>query len=227
MGWFTKSEKERLLEKIRDSRYVKKSDFIYWLSQNRVIYNRSTSWDELIHDLKDSKKIGIRKLENYLKSRIEEDRKAKLESKKRQSEKLKDVLKKGGEFEKIVARWAKRKFQAEKTKTNELVSGRTSKRPYEIDVHLFISGGFWKNDSHMWIECKNRKSSIKRNDMHHFRGKAEDIKDAFESDVEDFCFDELVYVSTSKFDGDALGYAKEYEIQCFQYIDGKFKEVEY
>ncbi|UCD14051.1 MAG: hypothetical protein JSW60_01145 [Thermoplasmatales archaeon] len=225
MGWFTKSEKEKLLEKIRDSKYVKKSDFIYWLSQNRVIYNKSTSWDELIPDLKESKKIGIRKLENFLKSRIEEDRKVKLERKKKQSEKLKDVLEKGGEFEKVVAKWAKRKFQAEKSTNNELVKGKTSKRPYEIDVHLFIDGGYWKNDRHIWIECKNRKSSIKRTDMHQFKEKAEDIKDAYESDIEDFCFDELVYVSTSKFDGDALGYARKHDIQCFQYSDRKFIEV--
>lgn len=130
--------------------------------------------------------------------------------------------KKGHDFEKKVAKWAKEFFSADKVETNILMNGNNVKRPYEIDVHVHKAGLLTSED--IWIECKNIKSSIKRTHMFKLLSSANDIKDACEAGREKFYFDKLVFVSTSNFDVDALSYAAENNIACFHY-DGENMEL--
>ena len=130
--------------------------------------------------------------------------------------------KKGHDFEKKAAKWAKEFFSADKVETNILMNGNKVKRPYEIDVHVHKTGLLTSED--ILIECKNIKSSIKRTHMFKLLSSANDIKDACEAGREKFYFDKLVFVSTSNFDVDALSYAADNNIACFHY-DGKNMEL--
>lgn len=130
--------------------------------------------------------------------------------------------KKGHDFEKKVANWAKEFFSADKVETNILMNGNEVKRPYEIDVHVHKTGLLTSDD--ILIECKNIKSSIKRTHMFKLLSSANDIKDAYEAGREKFYFDKLVFVSTSNFDVDALSCAAANNIACFHY-DGKNMEL--
>lgn len=130
--------------------------------------------------------------------------------------------KKGHDFEKKVAKWAKRYFNADKVKTNILMNGLRVKRPYEIDVHVHRKR--FLSEADIWIECKNISSSIKRTHIFKLKSSAEDVEDAYNADREDFYFDRLAFVSTSKFDVDALSYADDNDIACFHY-DGKKYEL--
>ena len=56
--------------------------------------------------------------------------------------------KRGHKFEKRVARWAKRYFDAEKVETNILMNGLRVKRPYEIDVHVYWESGLLFKEEH-------------------------------------------------------------------------------
>lgn len=126
--------------------------------------------------------------------------------------------KKGHDFEKKVAKWAKRYFNAGEVKTNILMNGLRVKRPYEIDVHVHRKR--FLSEANIWIECKDISSSIKRTHIFKLKSSAEDIEDAYNVDREDFYFDRIAFVSTSKFDADALSYADDNDIACFHY-DGK------
>ncbi|MCK4348701.1 MAG: hypothetical protein KAW47_08800 [Thermoplasmatales archaeon] len=130
--------------------------------------------------------------------------------------------KKGHDFEKKVAKWAKRYFNAGEVKTNILMNGLRVKRPYEIDVHVHRKR--FLSEANIWIECKDISSSIKRTHIFKLKSSAEDIEDAYNVDREDFYFDRLAFVSTSKFDVDALSYADDNDIACFHY-DGKKYEL--
>jgi len=131
--------------------------------------------------------------------------------------------KKGHDFEKKVAKWAKRYFNAGEVKTNILMNGLRVKRPYEIDVYVHQRWALIM-EADIWIECKNISSSIKRTHIFKLLSSAKDIEDAYEADREDFYFDRLAIVSTSKFDVDALSYAEDNDIACFHY-DGKKYEL--
>ena len=131
--------------------------------------------------------------------------------------------KKGHDFEKKVAKWAKEYFSADKVETNILMNGNTVKRPYEIDVYVHRTVLLLFGED-IWIECKNIKSSIKRTHIFKLLSSAKDIEDARDAGREKFYFDKLAFVSTSKFDVDALSYAEDNDIACFHY-DGKKYEL--
>lgn len=137
---------------------------------------------------------------------------------------------KGHDFEKKVARWAKRYFDADVVEKNILKNGLKVKRPYEIDVHVIkniTSQGWFGNNVNridILIECKNIKSSIKRTHVFKLLNTAKDIYEAHKASREEFHFDYFAIVSASKFDIDALSYAGDNDIACFQY-DGKKYEL--
>lgn len=131
-----------------------------------------------------------------------------------------NTYEKGKKFEIIVEKWAKRKYNADFSKRNIRMRGNSKKIPYQIDIHLNCKKFIGEND--IWIECKDLGSSIKARNMQLFAKKAEDIENACYNGIEEFCFDKLVYVSTSDFDYDALKVAEEEDIDCFQYTNGRF-----
>lgn len=131
--------------------------------------------------------------------------------------------KKGHDFEKRVATWAKRRFGAKSVKLNQLANGLTVARPYEIDVHVQYEGsGFFVDTSDLWIECKNIKSSIKRKEILDLVAKAADVFAACNKGRMGFYFDRLAIVSTSQFDHDALAYAKQNDVLCVHFDGQKF-----
>ena len=219
MVWFlsrnksrNKSRREELLNEIKRSK-TKKGEFIKWLEKHDLFFKKSVSWKELIDDLSHRRKPTNKELAEYIKDM------RKTMSKVRTSS-ITPRHEKGHKFEKKVARWAKRYFNADDVKTNILVNGLSSKRPYEVDVHV-IKGRFLRKD--IWIECKNRKSSIKRVDVFKLLSAAKDIEGACKDGREDFYFDRLAIVSTSDFDLDALSYAEDNDVACFRYTNNKYE----
>ena len=66
------------------------------------------------------------------------------------------------------------------------------------------------------------KQTIKRNIILDYVGRFKDINEAVDRGLskDDYYFDGLIIVSTSKFDIGALGIAKEEDVDCW-YYDGK------
>lgn len=131
--------------------------------------------------------------------------------------------KKGLTFEERVAKWAKRKFKADDVYLRTRARAYARKQPCEIDVHVHKIKGFFGGKSHdIWIECKNVSSSIKHRDMLHFVSKATSIEYACELGIEEFYFDYLIYVTTSRFDHDALFFATKYDVACYVFENNNF-----
>jgi hypothetical protein len=126
---------------------------------------------------------------------------------------------KGRGFEDQVAAWARRRFNADFAKP-DWVRGAVGVRPHQVDVHVRKTkrGGHDCND--IWIECKNVKGTIKRTHIYKLVNDAQMVYKAWKKRVEDYYFDGLMVVSTSKFDIDARNYANEYGVLCV-YFDGK------
>lgn len=121
---------------------------------------------------------------------------------------------KGHRFEQEVALWVKEKLKADLVETNILVSGLSVRRPYEVDVYVRKKRSFPLVPMDIWVECKDRQSSIKRKDIANLVSKAEDVFQAYKAGRERFYFDRLALVSTSKFDFDALAYADQTDVLC-------------
>lgn len=99
--------------------------------------------------------------------------------------------------------------------TNERVKGKKSIHPFEIDIHVV----FYKQGTHhLWLECKNLKRKIKRNDVFVLEAKNNDIGSFWTS-----VFDCLGIVSTTDFDSDALSIAKAKNIACIYYEKGRYR----
>jgi len=132
---------------------------------------------------------------------------------------------KGREFEKKVARWAKRRFKTNEVKTNIFMYGLHVKKPYEVDVWVHEERLLGLEEFDTWIDCKALESRVKREHVQLLVAKAGDIKAAKDEGKEKFYFDQLAIASTSKFDDDALSYANEHDVACF-YYDGKTFNLE-
>ena len=125
-------------------------------------------------------------------------------------------------LEQKVMAWAKRKFDAE-VDTRYQVNGLSVKRPYEVDVWVRIPGGFLKRTKDLWIECKDRRESIKRRDISDLINKAKDVYQAANVGREDSYFDQLMFVSTSSYDSDALALADQEGVACIIYDGTRFR----
>ena len=143
-----------------------------------------------------------------------------------ESVKKQTTTEKGEAFEKKVARWAKRKFNAAGVEMNQLFKGKTAVRPFQIDIVIRV-----KDDRVLWIECKDRKASIKRTEIFKLWDSASDVKKALPSFVWSSSEEQikmnwsyLVFVSTSHFDHDALNFARERNIGCYEYDGKTFQE---
>ena len=127
-------------------------------------------------------------------------------------------------FEKQVAAWAKKQLKADFAKT-DLATG-LGKRSHQVDVHVQIKGkGLFGKTADIWIECKDRKSSVKTADVFKLVGYAKDVFRAFKADREDLYYNGLMIVTTSKFDIDALNYANQFDVLCVCF-DGKKYEAQ-
>jgi len=140
---------------------------------------------------------------------------------------------KGQAFEEKVAKWAKRNFKLDKVERNKLFKGKTTVRPFEIDiVGSKKATSLLTYPEVFWIECKDRKGTIKRTDIEKFKNSAIEVKKAVPSltwsglskEQVMMNWSHLIFVSTSSFDADALNVAAKNKIACY-YYDGKtYKE---
>lgn len=140
--------------------------------------------------------------------------------------------KNGKAFEAKVARWAKKQFDAAEVKRNQLFKGKTAVRPFEVDIVLWTRGPFLASGDVIWIECKDRKESIKRADIFKFLESARDVKRTVAlvfvkplTDKTGEDWDYLIMVSTAKFDVDAIGFAKQSKVACYYYDGRTFQEI--
>ena len=96
---------------------------------------------------------------------------------------------------------------------NDLVRGYSVKRPYEVDVHAFISEGFLiKKRTDVWVECKAHK--VKRDHIIKLVAAAEDVRLAASNRIAEWYPDILVACSNKGFDIDALGWADMKGVYC-------------
>jgi len=139
---------------------------------------------------------------------------------------------KGQAFEAKVARWARKEFGAVLVKQNQLFKGKTAVRPFEVDIVLWTKAGVVAAEDVIWIECKDRKASIKRTDIFKLLESARDVKRTVGptpfvrmTDKRGEEWDYLVFVSTAKFDADAVNFAEKNNVACY-YHDGRaFQKV--
>lgn len=133
--------------------------------------------------------------------------------------------KKGHDFEKQVAAWARRKFKGS-TEVDKNAKGLVGVRPHNIDVKLQIKKGRWSSDTDdIWIECKckEEKSSVKRTEILKLIDAAQDVyKYAKSLNIDVIWYNGLMFASNVRFDEDALNYANEFDVLCVQYESGKF-----
>lgn len=134
--------------------------------------------------------------------------------------------KKGHDFEKQVAAWARRKFKGS-TEVDKNAKGLVGVRPHNVDVKLqIIKKGLFSSDTDdIWIECKckEEKNSVKRTEILKLIHDAQDVyKYAKSSNVNVIFYNGLMFVSNVRFDEDALNYANEFDVLCVQYESGKF-----
>lgn len=124
---------------------------------------------------------------------------------------------KGEVFEKKVATWLKRQIKPKELLSNQFFKGKTAVRPHQVDLVVRT-----KNDYIIWVECKDRKGSIKRTDILKLANAAKDVKDTvglyWTKPLQ--AWDYLFFVSTAKFDADAINFAKQQDMGCY-YYDGK------
>lgn len=116
----------------------------------------------------------------------------------------------GAKLESRVARWLKSQFDWTSVKRRELMRGKISKRPYEVDVHAQKKK--WRRQADLWVECKAYR--IKRTHVTKLVESARDVKDAVEGDIEEWYPDMLMLASNKGFDIDAIGMANKYCIYC-------------
>ncbi|MDI3287337.1 hypothetical protein [Polyangium sp. 15x6] len=67
--------------------------------------------------------------------------------------------------------------------------------------------------THAWVECKNRKTSVKRADIEKLSGAVQDVRHNARAPWKP---DEVIIVSAGGFDDDALSLADTYGFVCYQ-----------
>ena len=66
---------------------------------------------------------------------------------------------------------------------------------------------------HIWVECKDRKTTIKRTDIFKLTSGADDVR---ANEQAKWRPDALWFATSSTFDVDALNFAREAGVRCFQ-----------
>jgi hypothetical protein len=188
---------------------------------------RASSKEDIVEILESKRRVTKDKIKDKIAGKVKTKVKSKI-LEKPLSKKAKE-RKKGHDFEDKVAKWAKKFFEADEVFVRKLRMGYTQKRPYEIDVHVRIVGGYIVNRGghDIWIECKNLSETVKRT---HIFKTVESVKDVnrnfHEGRSRESCyFDHVAVISTSGFDVGALGYATENDVACIHYDKRKFNIV--
>ena len=129
----------------------------------------------------------------------------------------------GVELENRVKLWACKKFKATDSATRYFVNGLSVTKPFEVDVWIKIPTGlFGWSTTNVWIECKDRKASIKRRDVFDLVSKAKDVYQAVKKGKQALYFDKLMIVTTSRYDSDAIALANQEGVACYLYGGGKY-----
>ena len=136
----------------------------------------------------------------------------------------KQARKKGSALEKRVAKWAKMKYDYDKVKINDRAKGSAVTRGHEIDVHVVKGKGFLSSGYDVWIECKAVK--VNRTHVMKLRGQVDDVKQAYDEEIEEWYPKEVLIVSSSGFDIDALRLANNYGYECWKAKPKGFERVE-
>lgn len=133
--------------------------------------------------------------------------------------------KKGHDFEKQVAAWARRKYKGS-TRVDLNAKGLVAVRPHNVDIHLEIirEGIFSSNTDDIWIECKFKggNKSVKRTEILKLIHDAQDVYKYWQKSNDGIYYNRLMFASNVRFDEDALNYANEFDVLCVQYESGKF-----
>ena len=93
-----------------------------------------------------------------------------------------------------------------------------------IGVAGFAIGLYGKKKSKIdvWVECKNQKTNVKRHQIQKLISSVQDVRDLEEHKWNP---KEVIMVSGTDFDADALNFAKEYDVSCYRKTETGFEEV--
>lgn len=93
-----------------------------------------------------------------------------------------------------------------------------------IGCSLLASHAKDRVERHIWTECKDRRSTIKRKDITDLASTVANVR--AEDSGAPWTPDEVWFASTSKFDQDALAFARELRIRCLHVTgDGTIVEL--
>ena len=134
--------------------------------------------------------------------------------------------KKGHDFEKQVAAWAKKKYKCD-IWIDQNAKGLIATRPHNVDVQLRIrkEGWIFSGYDDIWIECKFKSgnSSVKRDEVIKLINAAQDVsRYADKVASPDLYCNGLMFASNVRFDEDAINYANKFDVLCVQYESGQF-----
>jgi hypothetical protein len=77
--------------------------------------------------------------------------------------------------------------------------------------------------THVWVECKNQRGAVKREDVNKLHTSVEDVRALRGAKWKP---DEVWLASTTKLDQDALNIAAHHGIRCFLVTDGAVEELD-
>jgi len=79
-----------------------------------------------------------------------------------------------------------------------------------------------RTTTHAWVECKDTKATVKRAVIQKLAKSVEDVRNSGDAK---WYPDEVIVVSGSRFDHDALALAEEEGITCYEKTEDGFEEV--
>lgn len=79
-----------------------------------------------------------------------------------------------------------------------------------------------RTTTHAWVECKDTKASVKRAVIQKLAKSVEDVRNSTDAK---WYPDQVIVVSSSRFDHDALALADEEGITCYEKTEDGFEEV--
>lgn len=120
-------------------------------------------------------------------------------------------------LENRVAEWAERHLKAMSTTISCLANGLSAKRRYKVDVWAHLKGDPFRSDLDLWIDCRKENNPVTTKDVREFVEKATDVFHAAHTDIQEFWFDRLMFVSLNPFEKDVLDLADEYGVICVFY----------
>jgi hypothetical protein len=81
--------------------------------------------------------------------------------------------------------------------------------------------GNHRHTRHIWVECKDRRATVKRVDINKLERSAADVRANRNADWRP---NELWFASSSPYDQDAIAMARQYGMRCFELVEDEFVE---